>query len=493
MKVIGKEGNDLIILVLKDEEIEKGEYLIVEDNNNNRALLIQMYDESYLNNESLIDDMIKDEIIKLSSLENRIDPLNVSDISRIIRDARLIKCKIRGGIINNAFYPSISYLPSRVNSTVKKVKIKELYNIVKKQGVFPLIIGNTKDNEELVIYAEDLDGSLNIITGKKESGKSHLAKLLVKNLVEHGAYVIILDLNSEYIGLGLNKDGKASSINDKVLVLEVGKDLRFTLEYIGKAAITNMLINALDMPTASMREFSRIWDALSNTSSLTLSSLSKAITSWNGNELIRDALLSRLHTIITSRLFTDNNNIRFEDIIREKSEGAAIIIDMGKVSPVVRKMTVELILSKLVQLLESNKIPPIFLFAEEAHLYLRDTYWEDIVTRMRHFGIFTTFITNQPDAIDECIYRQVDNIFLFNFTNDTDLERISKVSLADNDTIRSIVRTLPQRYCFVIGKVVNDLPIVIKSATSQTLTLGDTKKFFKIKARINNNIIKIES
>jgi DNA helicase HerA-like ATPase len=97
---------------------------------------------------------------------------------------------------------------------------------------------------------------------------------------------------------------------------------------------------------------------------------------------------------------------------------------------------------------------------------------------MRHFGIYTTFITNQPDAISDGIYRQVDNIFLFNFTNDNDLDKISKVSLADNDTIRSIVRTLPQRHCLAIGKAVCDLPMVIKVAASEVLMLGETKKFF---------------
>lgn len=483
MKVIGKENNDLLILALKEDEIEKGDYLIVEDNTN-KALLIQMYDELYLNTESVIDDMIKDEIIQLSSMENRVDPLNVSDITRIIRDARLVRCKIRGVVINGIFYPSISYLPSRVDSRVKRLSINELNSLLKRDGMLTIHIGDVK-GEPFKIYAEDLDGRLNIITGKKESGKSHLAKIIIKSLVEHGAYVIILDLNNEYIGLGWNKNGKASSINDKVVVLESGKDLRFTLDYIGKAAVSNMLRYALDTPSASMREFSRIWDSLSNASNLTLASLSKAIATWNVNELIRDAMLSRLHTIIGSRLFTDDQtkSIKFEEIISNKNEGAAIVIGMGKTSPVARRMTVEIILSKLVELLESNKIPPIFLFAEEAHLYLRDTYWEDIVTRMRHFGIFTTFVTNQPDAIDECIYRQVDNIFLFNFTSDADLERISKISLVDSDTIKSIVRTLPQRHCFAIGRVVNDLPVVVKSATTQTLTFGDTKKFFKLKAR----------
>ena len=75
----------------------------------------------------------------------------------------------------------------------------------------------------------------------------------------------------------------------------------------------------------------------------------------------------------------------------------------------------------------------------------------------------------------------MDNIFLFNFTNDADLERISRVSVVDTDTIKSIVRTLPQRHCFVVGKAVRDLPVAIKITDSQVLTLGNTKKFFKIK------------
>jgi hypothetical protein len=72
----------------------------------------------------------------------------------------------------------------------------------------------------------------------------------------------------------------------------------------------------------------------------------------------------------------------------------------------------------------------------------------------------------------------VDNIFLFNFTNDNDLDKISKVSLADSDTIRSIVRTLPQRQCLAIGKAVCDLPVVIKVSAAEILMFGETKKFF---------------
>jgi hypothetical protein len=211
--------------------------------------------------------------------------------------------------------------------------------------------------------------------------------------------------------------------------------------------------------------------------------LSNAITNWDINELVRDALVSRLYSIQASKLFTDDHDksCRFEEIIKQNKNGVALVVGMGKTSSIVRTMIVELVLSKLIELLERGNIPPIFLFAEEAHLYVRETYWEDIITRMRHFGVYTTFITNQPDAIGDGIYRQVDNIFLFNFTNDSDLERISRVSVADADTIKSIVRTLPQRHCLVIGKAVHDLPVVVKTTEAEVLTLGETKRFFKIK------------
>ena len=244
-----------------------------------------------------------------------------------------------------------------------------------------------------------------------------------------------------------------------------------------------MLKNALDMPAASLREFFRIWDSLENKKMFGLDEMGHAFSTWNINELVRDALLSRFHIINSSLLFSftrpNEKGFQFEELIKMKKKGAGMIINMSRISPVVRRMIVELVMNKLIDLMEKSLIPPIFIFAEEAHLYIRDTYWEDLITRMRHFGIYTTFITNQPDALNDTIYRQVDNIFLFNFTNDTDLEKISKVSLLDSSTIKSLVKTLSHRSCLSIGKVVSNLPMVVKIDPINMVTLGETKKFFK--------------
>jgi DNA helicase HerA-like ATPase len=140
---------------------------------------------------------------------------------------------------------------------------------------------------------------------------------------------------------------------------------------------------------------------------------------------------------------------------------------------------VEYVLGRLVEQLTSWKIKATFLFAEEAHLYLRETYWDDIVTRMRHFGIFTTFITNQPDTVKENIYRQADNIFLFNFTNEHDLEVVSRAARVDAETVKSIARDLPPHHCLVLGKVVKDFPMVVKVKAMDVKTMGETRLFFK--------------
>lgn len=487
MKILYKNSIDeLILLAMESDIARKGDYLLIHDEKINKKMIVQIYNEEYLSSQSLIEDIVKDEVVIASSVENLHDPLDIGKLSRMIRDARLFRTKIRASIDSESkFSNEITWLPSRVDSKINRMKISEINNLVKRTGIYSIHLGNSGwDDEQFEIFADDLDGKLNIVTGKKESGKSHLTKLLIKSLVEYGAFVIVMDLNNEYGGLAWNRDGTQSALHKQITILEPGGGLGFSLDYCGKAAISSMLKNALDTPAASLREFIRIWDWLENKDTLDIEALGNAINTWNTNELVRDALISRYHSICSSGLFVgtptiNHEGLRFESLTARKNQGLALILNMGKAMPVVRKMIVELVLTKVVELLGRDIIPPIFLFAEEAHLYIRDTYWEDIITRMRHFGIYATFITNQPDAISDGIYRQVDNIFLFNFTNDTDLDKISKVSLADSDTVKSIVRTLPQRQCLVIGKVVRDLPMVAKITSSNLMALGQTKTFFK--------------
>ena len=295
-------------------------------------------------------------------------------------------------------------------------------------------------------------------------------------------------MNNEYSGLVWNKDGSPSINANKTVLLSPCNSLVFSFQYLGLATMTYLLTHVLEIPGASLREFTKMWETLENQKEISISSFKNLINNSHCNEFVRDALFSRFNTLISSKLFSDNKSMEIENIISQLKNGGLIVVSLGSVSPLYRRMIVEILLSKIVELLERKLIPPVFLLAEEAHLYLSETYWTDIVTRMRHFGIFATFITNQPNAIGDEIFRQVDNVFLFNFTNDNDLEKIARVVMIDTDTVKSLVRNLPQRTCLTIGKVVANLPIMVKVSQTETLNLGETRFFFNETIKSNNPI-----
>ena len=487
MKILKKESDDILVIASPRERVQVGDYLVAAEPQ--RSLVLQVYDERYLDVDGIEEEIAREEVLSVSAQGVTSDPTELTTISTLIRDMRILLCKARGTITGDRLTPRANWMPSRTNSRVSRLMVEELGGALESLGSRKISLGTVDGESAFGVPAEALDGRITVITGRKESGKSHLAKILLRGLLENGAYSIVFDLNDEYGTVGRRADGKETREGRKVKVLRPGRDLRFSLGSVGLRAVTNLLTHSLDMPGTSLREFVKIWEQLDNRDELSLASLEAGIQQWRCNEFVRDALFARYHTIASCGLFTDSSHLQFvlQDFFTLNSEGGALVVSLSGVSPLNRKMVVELILSQLVELLERRKIPPVFLFAEEAHLYLRDTYWEDLITRMRHFGVFTIFVTNQPDAIDQKIYRQVDNIFLYNFSNDSDLGLVSQASMADADTVKAIVRTLPPRMCLLLGYAVRNLPVVVRIDPFDSPATGLTRRFFapqmELKAR----------
>jgi hypothetical protein len=483
MKLYKKEGNILQIISFPTENAEKGDYLLVEDAEAGKALIAQVIDVQFACIPGVLEELLRTLPDGGEPIQGEdIDPLESAPHITYIQDASLLICKIRATLENNVLTPSSSWLPSRSQSLVKKLSVPMLLKLANVDGKLPIILGGTKDSSLLTIDASALDGRLNIVTGKKETGKSHLSKLLMVSLVGYKATVVVFDLNGEYSSLGLTADGKRNMYFDKIHALTPSQNFKVALSELHLNVIMGILIHALHLPGTSAREFRRIWKTLRDRGKLTLDELGEAIRNSNGNQHVRDAMSSRFHALVNSGFFTDNaaeSTLLDECLLKAKEHGGAVIINLRNTSTIDRQIIVEYVLGKLVDSLTSWKLKAVFLFAEEAHLYLRETYWDDIVTRMRHFGIFTTFITNQPDTIRESIYRQADNIFLFNFTNEHDLDVVSRAARIDAETVRSIARDLPPHHCLTLGRVVRDFPMVTRVRTLDLKTMGETRLFFK--------------
>jgi len=480
VRLYRKEGNTVQILALPSEDVEKGEYLLIEDPTAHRSLITQVIDIQFANVPGILEELLRDSTTNEFVHEESFDPFEVASHVTYIQDSRLLVCKIRGTMEDGRLSVSASWLPSRSQSTVKKLPIASLLTLARISNGLPIELGETKELSEFSIDARALDGKLSIVTGKKETGKSHLSKLLVLSLIDYGAAVVVLDLNGEYTSLGFSSNGEKNEHFSKVHVLTPGDNLKITLTQMKLRVMLNILIHALYLPGTSAREFRRIWCFLQERGTLTLHELGEAIRTWKCNQHVRDALFSRYYSLLNSGFFTDNNAeaTDLEESFHRIRNGGALVINLHDTSLVDRQIAVEYVLGKLVELLTQWKVKAVFLFAEEAHLYLRETYWDDIVTRMRHFGVFTTFVTNQPDTIRENIYRQADNVFLFNFTNEHDLETVSRAAKVDAETVKSVARDLPPRHCLVLGRAVKDFPVVVKVKALDVQTMGQTRLFF---------------
>jgi DNA helicase HerA-like ATPase len=473
MRIYRKEADEVQLIAFPDEHVQKGDYFVIEDPAQSRGLLVQAIDLQYANVPGVLEDILRDVMTDGELSGEDVDPLNISSQVDALKDTRLAVCKIRGTIAQDgSLSPGSSWLPSRTSSKIRPFAVNRL---IMNGGKMPVKLGHN-DGEPISVDASGLDGGLNIITGRKGSGKSHLAKLLLLSMAGWGAPCIVLDVNGEYINLHKSKDGRQSSARLTVLAPRSG--LNFSMAKLGLRTVAGVLSHALDLPATSSKVFTTIWKDLESRGDLTLPTVIQAVQSWSCHDSVREALTSRLQVLMESGLFDEANPLTEERILHTIEGGGILVVNLKNQSQIVRRILVEIFLGELTKILSSNWLKAAFLFAEEAHLYLRDTYWDDIVTRMRHIGLFTTFITNQPDTVQEAIYRQADNVFIFNFTNEHDIEAIGKVAKADSDTIRYLVRGIPTRRCLLLGNVVKDLPLMVDVEQLDVRTMGETRLFF---------------
>ncbi|MEM2846140.1 MAG: ATP-binding protein [Nitrososphaerota archaeon] len=475
MKILSKSGDTIELLASPDEEpLIRGDYILITDGG--KSLLAQVIDAEYADVPGILEDVLRELASEQLSMRN-FDPYGVGSILLDVKDSRRIIAKLRGVIVDGMLRNDVIWLPSRFSSRIERASPELISELMRTCGRRRIIIGECMSGV-VSVSAEDLDGRLTIITGKKETGKSYLTKILITSLAEYGATVVVFDINGEYLGLSETINGAASRIADKHIILSPGENFRVSVEDAGLKTMTDILQHIFATPATTIREFIRIWSLVEkNEGEITLRGLISAVGRMPMHESVREALMSRLLSLSETGFFDDENPTEIKEILNS-GRGGVIVIDLSRSIHQTKKIIVEYMLSKLSSLLREGAIEPLFLVAEEAHLYLRETYWDDLVTRMRHIGIFPIFVTNQPDSIPETVYRQADNIFLFNFTNESDLNYISKASRIDSETVRRIARMLPPRHCLIIGRIVNDLPVVVRVKEVELKTMGETRLLF---------------
>jgi hypothetical protein len=172
MRLYKKEGNTVQILSFPGEDVEKGDYLLVEEKGKKKALVIQVIDVQYASIPGILEDFLRECPEDERITGEDFDPLGITSQITYIQDSCLLLCKIRAGVDDGRLSQWSSWLPSRSGSLIKKLSASSLLSMINVSNDLPMLVGETKDASVLTIDARCLDGKLNIVTGKKETGKS---------------------------------------------------------------------------------------------------------------------------------------------------------------------------------------------------------------------------------------------------------------------------------------------------------------------------------
>jgi len=342
---------------------------------------------------------------------------------------------------------------------------------------YPVAVGLDSENNMFEVSAYDLQG-LNLIVGFKGAGKSHLAKVMLSDLTHYEAGCLVFDVNDEYSRLDVGRNGLPKPELEKLFVkLRPGDTLKFPLSDIKPEVLVNVM-EALGLRDASLAEFSELVEKLGRQSALGLGPLEKEAKEVRTSS-VKEAILRRLKRLKETGLINDEcPQGQLTNILSQLNEGKTLIVNLKGLAKPAMRTVVQVLLSNLLSLLEEKQLEPVFLFAEEAHLYIDRADIEDLVTRMRHLGLWQIYITNTPTSLPEFLIRQTDNLFCFYLSLPDDVKYVAPSSGLEPDVLQRLVSALPPRHFLAVGKATEYYPVILKNRQLDVIAAGETRYRF---------------
>ncbi len=365
-----------------------------------------------------------------------------------------------------------------------------------------LRLGRTLGGHRFFLEGQDLE-KVNVITGVKGSGKSHLAKVILLELIEQGAPCLVFDINREYIHLPRAEiDARTGEVRQRGIVhLEAGGNFRLGVRQFGLAPLMT-LMQRYGLPEVSALHFenrlARLWEEAEAIEKKggkpPYIGLEQLIQMAEQNEfgggssavVINHAIRSRLEALKNTHIFarTAAEAASLGVAYRQVRAGGALVIDISALSNLAREGFVQAIIELVKDLClweiahDAHRFP--FIFFEEAHLYVSRRSIDYIVTRSRHLGITSFFVTNMILGLDEAILRQADNLFLLRIPFEDDVRHVARGAAADFETMEAFVCRLRQRHALAIGVATAQYPLIFAVDPLEDInTAGETRYFFQ--------------
>lgn len=488
---IGRVRGDLVELIYHPKEIDLrvGDSLLLREREGKRGLVVQVIEFRTVTYPSLIQEQLRLALEEAPEVALRLFAQILGHPEVEMRNLNLAIAKIRK-LSGPRWEGWDGWIPPR-DVEVKRIPHQELMKECIPDFGNPLHIGQTLHGEPFTIDGRALE-KVNVIVGAKGSGKSYLAKVLLLELVKQGAPCVVFDLNREYVHLPEHRQDRPG-----VVPLRAGVDLRMDLREFGLEPFMTLIrrfglpeISAINLEhrlrgiLAEMQEMERMGRRPPFIGIRELLQLADA-GEFSDSEAVNAAIRSRLRAVYGTGLIATSPKevVSLEAQYERIRTGGALAIDISGLSNIARSAFVQSAVEILRRICEreiregTGRFP--FAFFEEAHLYIPRNTIGYLVTRARHLGLTTFFITNMITGLDEAILRQVDNLFVLRLPFEDDVRHLGKCALLDEETLQAFVKRLKDYHALVIGNVTRGYPLIARiKSVKGVRTAGETRYFF---------------
>jgi uncharacterized protein len=367
----------------------------------------------------------------------------------------------------------------RPDAVVAKTADREVLRHCIPQAGNPLSLGKTRAGEDFYVEGRTLE-KINLITGVKGSGPSHLAKIILRELIACGAPCVIFDLNREYTRFAHDNipavAGREASRHLAHLV--AGDTMKLGVAPFGLGSLQTLLTD-FGLPEAaamyfvshvahSLAALKQQGDLCQSPPSLGIDDLIKMAHDLEpvDGEVVSRTLLSCLKAIRETGVLATfaSEALPFRQRYEEIRDGGALAIDLSRLTNRARPSFVHAVIEFLQEICDteraqgSNRFP--FVFFDQAHLYINRHTVGDIVIRAKHRGVTSFLMTDMVTKLDEAVLRQANNLFILRLPYADDIRHLSQSGLIDQDTMTCVVPRLPDHHSLLLGDATRAYPII---------------------------------
>lgn len=424
------------------------------------------------------------QVMEMHGYSSNLDKYTLPSIVEKTIEQNILNTKIFGiakvqGFINpnsakkEVKLPRRNRIPGELIYLAPKDMLIELYSYPANEG---LMIGNLIGNKDVPISITVKGFRRHLaVLAQTGAGKSYTAGVILEELFEKGATIIVFDPHADYVFFSHKRDGKGKLKRVNVFrtkestgrydEAEVGKindyEIKFSDLNIEDIAliggIQERYIKIVDTIEKALKELK------GDTPGYKLDDLIERLEKKDDSESIRAARYARRMRRI--KVFGEATT-SVSKFLEPKNIS---VIDLSGLEDRVSNYIAYRILSDIYEKIESQEFKfPVFVVFEEAHRFIpvkESTYSKSIVKKIasegRKFGIFLILITQRPYKIDQDALSQCNSQIIMRITNPADQNAVRSSSERMSDELLKDLPGLNVGEAIIVGEMTK-APVMVK-------------------------------